>query len=303
MALYLAVDLGGTKTEYVLADEKSELARVRGGTIKRMRTEATTANENFVSALREIEAKSGVSIREVTRSCVGAAGVTVALVTDWVKEAFAEHVGGELILVGDVEIALDGAFFGGPGVLVIAGTGSNVAGRSPGGEVTTAGGWGPVLSDQGSGARIGYQALRDAFLAYDERRETTLLPEIMKVWELKDVDAFVGYANQIPPPDFSKLAPVVLKCAEAGDVVAQGVLRREAEELAYLVKLVIDRLRKADMRPDWIPDLAFTGSIAEHVAPVREGVVEVLRRDFPGLKVVPGVVDPTLGALWRARNG
>jgi glucosamine kinase len=303
LALYLAVDLGGTKTEYVLADETRELARVRGGTIKRMRTDATTANENFQAALKELEAKSGLSVREVTRSCVGAAGVTVALVTDWVKEAFAAHVGGALILVGDVEIALDGAFFGGPGVLVIAGTGSNVAGRSPSGELTTAGGWGPVLSDQGSGARIGYQALRDAFLAYDERRETTLLAEIMKVWALKHVDEFVGYANQIPPPDFSKLAPVVLACAEAGDRVAQQVLRREAEELAYLVKLVIERLRTMDKQPEWVPDVAFTGSIAEHVAPVRDGIVEVLRRDFPGLKVVPGVVDPTLGALWRARHG
>lgn len=303
MALYLAVDLGGTKTEYVLADETSELARVRGGTIKRMRTDATTANENFAAALQEIEAKSGVSVRDVTRSCVGAAGVTVALVTDWVKEAFAEHVGGSLILVGDVEIALDGAFFGGPGVLVMAGTGSNVAGRNARGELTTAGGWGPVLSDQGSGARIGQQALRDMFLAFDEGQETTLMPAIMKLWGLKNVDEFVGYANQIPAPDFTKLAPVVVSCAEEGDAVAQHVLRREAEELAYLARLVIDRLRRVDTRPEWVPDLAFTGSILEHVAPVREGIVEVLRKDLPGLKVVPGMVDPTLGALWRARHG
>ena len=31
MPYYLAVDVGGTKTEYVLADETRELARVRGG--------------------------------------------------------------------------------------------------------------------------------------------------------------------------------------------------------------------------------------------------------------------------------
>jgi hypothetical protein len=49
--------------------------------------------------------------------------------------------------------------------------------------------------------------------------------------------------------------------------------------------------------------LAFTGSILEHVVLMREGIVEALRRDYPALKVVPGVVDPTLGALWRARHG
>ena len=51
MAFYLALDVGGTKTEYVLADDTHELARVRGGTIKRMRTDATTATQNLDAAL------------------------------------------------------------------------------------------------------------------------------------------------------------------------------------------------------------------------------------------------------------
>lgn len=303
LSVFLAVDLGGTKTEYVLADQVRELARVKGGTIKRMRTDEVTADENFAKALKELEEKSGISMRDVTRSCVGAAGITVALVTDWIRKVFSQHVGGSLILLGDVEIALDAAFFGGPGVLVMAGTGSNVAGRSASGKLTTAGGWGPALSDQGSGARIGYQALRDMVLARDEGRETALYPAIMKVWNLASFDELVGYANQIPSPDFTKLAPVVVACAEAGDEVAKGVLRREAEELAHLVRVVIDRLRKTDERPDWVPELAFTGSILEHVLLMREGIVDAVRRELPALKVVPGVVDPTLGALWRARHG
>jgi N-acetylglucosamine kinase-like BadF-type ATPase len=287
---------------YVLADETRELARVRGGTIKRMRTDAATADENFAKAVEELQAVSGVSLRQVTRSCVGAAGITVALVTDWIRKAFAEHVGGSLILLGDVEIALDAAFFGGPGVLVMAGTGSNVAGRAASGKLTTAGGWGPALSDQGSGARIGHQALRDMVLARDRGLETALYPAIMKLWKLTNFDELVGYANQIPSPDFTKLAPVVVACAEAGDEVAKGVLRREAEELAHLARVVIERLRREDGKPDWVPELAFTGSILEHVTLIREGIVEVLRRDLPELKVVPGVVDPTLGALWRAKE-
>ena len=303
MAFFLAVDLGGTKTEYVLADETRELARVRGGTIKRMRTDVATADENFAKAIKELETESGISLRQVTRSCVGAAGITVALVTDWIRNAFEKHIGGSLILVGDVEIALDAAFFGGPGVLVMAGTGSNVAGRAASGKLTTVGGWGPALSDQGSGARIGQQALRDMVLARDEERETSLYPEIMKLWNLSRFDELVGYANQIPSPDFTKLAPVVVACAEAGDIVAKGVLRREAEELAHLARLVIERMRREDSQPDWVPDLAFTGSILAHVVPIREGIVEALRREFPTLRVVPGVVDPTLGALWRARHG
>jgi N-acetylglucosamine kinase-like BadF-type ATPase len=242
-------------------------------------------------------------MKSIIRTCVGAAGVTVALVTDWIHEAFAERVGGSLILVGDVEIALDAAFFGGPGVLVMAGTGSNVAGRTTAGDLTTAGGWGPALADQGSGSRIGHQALRDTFLAIDEGRTTTLLPAILELWQLPDLESLIGYANQIPGPDFTRLAPLVVRCAAEGDAVAQNVLHREAEDLAHLARLVMERLRRADNRPGWLPDLAFTGSILEHVAPIREGIVDALRRDLPSLKVLPGVVDPILGALWRARTG
>ncbi|NYF52441.1 N-acetylglucosamine kinase [Tunturiibacter gelidoferens] len=305
MAFYLALDVGGTKTEYVLADDTHELARVRGGTIKRMRTDASTATQNLDKALAELTALTGVSMTSITRSCVGAAGITVALVTDWIRETFGERVGGSLILVGDVEIALDAAFFGGPGVLVMAGTGSNVAGRTVGGDLTTAGGWGPALADQGSGSRIGHQALRDTFFAIDEDRRTTLLPAILELWQLSDLDSLIGYANQIPAPDFTRLAPLVVKCAAEGDAVAQNVLQREAEELAHLAHLVIERLRRdaSDSRPDWVPDLAFTGSILEHVAPIRDGIVQALRREHASLKVLPGTVDPILGALWRARSG
>jgi len=304
LAFYLALDLGGTKTEYVLADDTHELARVLGGTIKRMRTDANTATQNLDKALAELTSLTGVSMKSVTRSCVGAAGITVALVTDWIREAFAERVGGSLILVGDVEIALDAAFFGGPGVLVMAGTGSNVAGRTISGALTTAGGWGPALADQGSGNRIGHQALRDTFFAIDEDRTTTLLPAILDLWKLSDLDSLIGYANQIPAPDFTRLAPLVVKCAAEGDAVAQNVLRREAEELAHLAHLVIERLRReASNKTEWVPDLAFTGSILEHVKPIRDGIVDALRRDHPSLKVLPSTVDPILGALWRARTG
>lgn len=303
MAFYLAVDVGGTKTEYVLGDETHELARVRGGTIKRMRTDANNASQNLDKALTELTTLTGVPMKSITRSCVGAAGVTVALVTDWIREAFAERVGGSLILVGDVEIALDAAFFGGPGVLVMAGTGSNVAGRTTAGHLTTAGGWGPALADQGSGNRIGHQSLRETFLAIDEDRTTTLLPAILDLWELPGIEPLIGYANQIPAPDFSLLAPLVVSCAAAGDAVAQNVLRREAEDLAHLARIVIERVRRNDDRPGWLPDLAFTGSILEHVAPICDGIVDALRRDLPSLEVLSGIVDPILGALWRARIG
>lgn len=302
MSFYLAVDAGGTKTEFVLADESRELARVRTGTIKRMRTDAHTAARNLDLGLAELSALTAVPMQTVTATCIGAAGFSVALVADWMRQAFHERVGGALILVGDVEIALDAAFHGAPGVVVIAGTGSNVAGRGPHGELTTVGGWGPALSDQASGHRVGLQALRALFLALDEDRPTTLLNAILDRWQLPDTPKLIEVANRLPAPDFSELSPVVVACADAGDPIANAVLEQEAEEMAYLVQLIITRLRRSTGDPGWLPEVAFSGSMLEHVPRLRQALTHALHRHIPQLKTRDGVVDPILGALWRARS-
>jgi glucosamine kinase len=267
VSFFLAVDSGGTKTDYVLADETRELARVRTGTIKRMRTDAGTASRNLNSALRELTALSGVSMHSIARTCVGTAGESVPLVADWLRGAIMSRVSGELMLLGDVEIALDAAFPGEAGVLVLAGTGSNVADRLSRGALISAGGWGPVLADQGSGHKIGMEGLRAAFLARDEGRFTRLLQGVMDFWWLTTLDLLVEHANRIPPPDFSELAELVLRAAELGDEVAAEVLHKEGEALAYLAQLVMRRLQNIAGNHKWVPPIAFAGSIMEKVSP------------------------------------
>jgi len=299
MAYFLALDIGGTKTDYLLADETHELARVRTGTIKRMRTDASTAATNLDQALAQLTALSGVSPQAITRTCIGTAGETVPLVTDWLREAFAARVSGDLLLLGDVEIALDAAFQGGIGVLAMAGTGSNVAGRMPDGTLVTAGGWGPELADQGSGHKIGREGVRAALLARDEQRPTLLLDAVLDFWQLPSLDLLIEFGNSRPAPDFSRLTEVVLRCATAGDAVATEVLRREGEDLAHLVRVVFRRIHAA--APNTLPSLAFTGSIMEKVQPVRDALIAAVRSEFPTLHTLEGVIDPIAGALWRAR--
>jgi glucosamine kinase len=303
MSFFLALDAGGTKTDYLLADETRELARVRTGTIKRMRVDAATASQNLESALAQLSAQTGVSMASITRTCIGTAGESVPLVRDWLQSSFSASVGGGLLILGDVEIALEAAFPGRAGVLALAGTGSNVLGRTSGGLLITAGGWGPALADQGSGHRIGLESLRATFLAKDEERQTLLLSAVMDFWELSSLDSLVEYANCRPAPDYSKLTEVVVRCAELGDETALAVLRQQGEELAYLVRLVIRRLRLASKEHEWTPPIAFTGSILENVAQVRDALIAAVQREFPSAQAPDKVVDPIEGALWRARTG
>ena len=306
MPYFLAVDAGGTKTEFALADQERELLRVRTGAIQRQRVSEETARQNLSDALHQLESLTGVAMRSVTRSCVGTSGETVPLIATWLRTSFSAHVGGELLLLGDVEIALDACFHGRRGVLVLAGTGSNVAGRASTGKIVTAGGWGPALADQGSGHFLGLEALRRGFLAIDQDRPSKLLDLAMQHWKLPSLAALIEFANTNPAPNFSTFAPLVVAAAAEGDKVAQEVLEQGGRDLGLLAGLVIERLRKLEGSAGEAfapPVVAVAGSILGKVAPVRDALTQSLRRAYPGIQLMDAPADPISGALWRARLG
>jgi N-acetylglucosamine kinase-like BadF-type ATPase len=309
MSLFLAIDAGGTKTQCLIADGERVLARASTGTVKLMRVSEQEATARLQAMLAEVAVAAGVSLGQVTRTCFGLAGVSGPAVQAWARRTVTAVVAGELILYGDEEIALDAAFAGGPGILVIAGTGSNAIGRSASGEHFGAGGWGPVLGDEGSGYWIGLESIRAALRAQERTGvggvSSCLLREIERHWELNSVAELVATANQrtfsggASPPDFAALAPVVARCAERGDALAAGILERAGEELAELVSVVFHKMHAG---PTEI-GVAFTGSVLAQIATVRGAMVARLAVAVPSARVRDAAVDPLDGALWRARHG
>lgn len=301
MAYLLAVDAGGTKAEFLLAENGRELARARTGTIKRVNADAGDAERNLQHALSELERQTGVSMSAVAATCIGTSGSSVPLVTEWLQRNFSARVSGTLTIVGDEEIALDAAFEGGRGVLALAGTGSNLAARDVSGNISTAGGWGPMLADQGSGHWIGMEALRRGFLARDEERPTQILERARRLWNLPSIDALIEFANAGQPQRYaSQLAREVAAAAEQGDAVAMGILERGGAELAYLAQLLIERMRRGEGNAFTTPPVAMAGSILAGVEPVRAALQRALRTHYPDIQFVPEIADPVRGALWRA---
>ncbi len=297
--LYLAVDAGGSRTTFVLADSERVLARSEAGSIKRMRVPAEVADRHLADGLTALESQSGLSLANVTATAVGTSGASVPLVADWITQAFAARVGGVLRITVDVEIALDAAFIG-PGVLALAGTGSNVAARSSTGQLTTVGGWGPLLGDAGSGYGIGRQALRAAFRAIDRGEKPPLLDRVNALWGTSTPADILGYVYDSAPPDLAALTPLVAACAAEGDPGCLAVLRHNGEGLAEQVLHAITRLQA--MGEQAIPGVACAGSVLEYVHAVRHAMTDALRKIHPGIQVLPGVVDPVMGALRQARQ-
>lgn len=299
MDAILGIDGGGTRTRASLVAGDKVLAYAESGSIKRLRVGAEAAEANLRALLQDVFAQSG-SVRVLAASC-GVASATMPGIPEWITAVLQEFGVERIEIVGDEVIALDAAFQGGPGILQIAGTGSNTVGRAPDGSREGAGGWSSRLGDEGSGYWIGVNAVRRALTAYDREQPTQVLKKVGEIWGTPDMDELINVGDGTPGPDFAALAPAINELAEAGDPVALDVLRQAAADLVAFVLLVRDKLRRKHDIAGEVP-VAWTGSVIEKMALVREPFFAGLHRAAPDMPVLKEPVVSLDGALWRARR-
>lgn len=302
MTYCLGIDAGGTKITGVLASPTAVLARAESGSIKITRVSQQEAAKNLDALLSSLSQQSGIALRAIASTCIGLSGNTVPAIEQWTRHALEERLSGQIAVCGDEDIALDGAFRGEPGVLVIAGTGSNVVGRTPAGEVFHLGGWGPVLSDEGSGYRIGLQAVRATLAAMDRGIQTSLYAKILEQWHIQSFAELIDLGNRLPGPDFSRLARAVAACAAEQDAVALQVLQEAGTELGEMALFALKKIQASANATPACLQLAFTGSIVSHVAPMRSALLAVVQREIPHVVVHTESIDAALGAVWRAQQ-
>jgi N-acetylglucosamine kinase-like BadF-type ATPase len=260
---------------------------------------AEAAEENLRSVLEDVYAQSGV--KGVAAACCGVASVSMPGIAEWITAVFRDFGVECSEVVGDQVIALDAAFRGGPGILQIAGTGSNTIGRAPDGGQESAGGWSSHLGDEGSGYWIGLHSVRRALRAYDSEKPTRILQKVGEIWGTPGLDELVNLGDGTPGPDFAALAPTINELAEAGDLVALDVLRQASADLIVFVLLVREKLYRKHSIEGEVP-LAWTGGVIEKMRIVREAFFAGLHAAAPAMPVGQEAVVPLDGALWRAKR-
>jgi glucosamine kinase len=298
VTFFLGIDGGGTKTRCLLGDENSVLASGSGSGCNIVRVGEACARDSLAGAIHEACVQGGVSPQQIARTCAGVAGAGDDGVASVVQRLLIEIVGGAIEVIGDMEIAIESAFAGDPGVVVMAGTGSIVYGRNERGETLRAGGWGRMVSDEGSGHWIGVEAVKAALRAHDSGEDSALLRGLMAALNAGTVHDMVVRVNANPAPDFAVLFPVVLAAAEDGDRSAIDVLKRAGQELASTAVIAVTRLfPKKD-----VVSVATHGGVFVGSATVKQAFVERLGMLCPQAKLVEIPIDPAMGALQRARR-
>lgn len=299
MKVVLGIDGGGTRTRACLCAEGRILSHCEAESIKRARVGAETAEANLRGLLGTLFAQAGV--QGAHAATVGVAGADMPGVAAWIEAVLRDFGTPRYEVTGDEVIALDGAFRGGPGILQIAGTGSNTIGRAADGSREASGGWGSRLGDEGSGYWIGLHSVRRALLAYDRRLPTRILDSVGALWGTSTIEELVNIGNSTPGPDFAALTSVVHALAQEGDAVACAVLEQAAADLVQSVLLVRDKLRRNHAIAGEIP-VAWTGGVLEQMQLVRDAFFAGLRAATPAMPVAQEPVNALDGALWRAQR-
>lgn len=297
--VHIGVDGGGTGTSGVMVDGHGRLlAQARVGPLNVQRTRPATLEGRLRLLTRELFGRARATPRKAAVIYLGLAGAgrdTDALpVQEQVERlGLAEQV----VVTSDGRIALEGAFAGGPGVMVSAGTGSVAFGKDPQGRVARSGGWGYLLGDEGSAFDIARRALAASLEAFDGRGPATLLgARINARLGLTQIDDVIPrvYRGRVHPEAVAGLADLVFRAAQEGDQVASGIILAAGRGLGALALSVCRRL---DMSGPAC--LCLVGGLSVRSADLLPAMKAVLREVSP-LTVQQPCLTPVQGAALCA---
>lgn len=298
--IVVGIDGGGSKTRALVADESGQTLCEFTGPASALRQEnvetSAAAIADVVRGAVEACGRAGTTPRIVYAGVAGAAREPARQRLEHAlsRLEIAEHVAVD----ADFAIALEDAFHDGPGVLLIAGTGSVAYGRAPGGTTARCGGWGPVCGDEGSGAWIGRRALSVITAAADGREpETALTGAILTTLQLDETTDVIAWAARASMADLASLAPIVMSVADTGDLRANALVALAVEELVLHVRALARQLF-ADERAA-LP-VAFSGGLLGRGSMLRKRVEHRLKSLVPGAEVRGDAVDAARGAVRRA---
>ncbi|MFZ0212720.1 MAG: BadF/BadG/BcrA/BcrD ATPase family protein [Candidatus Acidiferrales bacterium] len=301
MGIFLGLDAGATKTDCVLIDSGGRiLGETRGGGANPLRSGFAKACAVLGETARHALAEAKQPAEAVRALCAGVAGAGRPRVARRIKSYFSHAFPQSVILVTtDIEIALEAGLGDGPGIVVIAGTGSAACGRNFASQTARAGGWGPWIGDEGSAYEIGRRAVYAALRARDSAGpETNLGERILLAEGVRDWDGLIERLAKRPDKVFPELFPTVCEAASEGDSVAQEILAASAKSLAALARGVIEQL---GLRGQSFP-LARSGGVFGRTPYFDSAFDEELSRIAPDAHPVSLRVSPARAAAEMAQK-
>lgn len=239
----IGIDGGGTHTRGSLYRGGNLISEAKSGTTRIGAVGVGESCERTLNVIIELCSKAEIETTEIDAIVVGLAGV-------WLTEEKRRSaqllktlarsqslVLNDVVVTSDAEIALEGAFEGSPGIIVIVGTGSIALGKPGKDKLIRCGGWGIELDDEGSGAWIGREGLTAVVRALDGRGKPTILTDqIEKLYPTININEprTIVKAYSERAFEYHMLTPSVMQAAADGDEICMEIIKRSATHLLEL---------------------------------------------------------------------
>ncbi len=290
MKYVIGVDAGGTKTEAVAYDANGQFIMKAVSGFGNLLNNCEKALSNIKKVIDIITDELGMN--DLQFICIGAAGVEVGNNIEKVKNHLKTKISADIMVINDAEIALKAKLKGNDGILVIAGTGSNVFGVNNN-KSANCGGWGNLLGDEGSGYKIAINALKNMIKEEEEDlQKSQLTKNIMKKLNIDAVNEITKFVYSSTKDEIALLAPIVSELAESGDEISKEILIKEAEALAHTVENLCRKLQLINCKA------AVVGGVIKKSKIFRKAFEEYVNKKVHITEFVDDEVSPAKGAYY-----
>ena len=302
----IGIDGGGMKTTAVLcAMDGIILSEAQGGPTNFHHVGLEKTASTILDLMQTCCHSVGCSISQIGAIVAGLAGAGRLPDQQHIMEKVLdaalsrnEHIQ-KIIIESDARIALEGAFSGKPGIVVIVGTGSIVYGKDERNKTYRAGGWGRFIGDEGSGYAIGREVFHAVAKMLDGHGEkTTLLKLFDEKFGWGSPDALIDAVNR-EGNDFATIVPAVLEAAAKGDAVSKKILIHACADLVEVINCVVKKMNRGKGNTRKRP-LACIGTVLVNDNFYSRKVRSVLKREIPNISVRPSESSPVVGAALMA---
>lgn len=279
--MFLGIDGGGSRCRARIRAADGALLGEAVGGASNIYQDFDGALAAIVNTAKDAAKQAGADI-EALHAGMGLAGIVTSVGAERIEQAGLPFA--SVIADNDAYAACVGAFSGGDGGIVIAGTGS-IGFALVGGERHMVGGWGFQLGDHGSGAWVGHHAVRRAALAIDGLLQPTQLIEDILARTGRTRFDLSRWSEQAKPKDYAQFAPSVFACAAKGDVQAMMIVIEGAAAISNLGRALLAR---------GSGHVCLLGGLAEVYPPYLDADVK--------RALVPAAADAVDGAIMMARR-
>jgi N-acetylglucosamine kinase-like BadF-type ATPase len=302
MSVFLGVDGGGTKTEFVCIDEAGRvIARAVTGTTYHLQIGLDEAIARLGQGIEAVCGQLTLSPAGLRRAFFGLPAFGEDAAIDPLLDAACGRLLGHdrYRCDNDMVCGWAGSLACADGINLVAGTGSIGYGERQGRKARV-GGWGEIFSDEGSAYWIAIQGL-NAFTRMSDGRlpagplKQALARELALASDL-DICARVMGEKGMARDEIAGLARIVSDAADQGDAEAAAILDRAGSELAAMAQALRRNLGFGESETVL---LSWSGGVLTKQAAVRTALRRHLDRQGRYAVIEPRH-DPALGAALYA---